>query len=351
MQQEEQTELDPKAIDEPRAGGTPAAGAAASLIEQALVWESAVGWTPECLAEGPAMLQRFARSGFSFVSLTIGADWDKPEATLRHFAQQRRRLEGRPELLLVDSVNDIRRAKAEGRLGIGFHLQGAGPLGYEPALIAFWYHLGIRWLIPAYNTRNPLGDGCHEPSDAGLSMLGRVFVAEANRVGMMLDASHAGVRTSLDIIEHSTRPVIISHSSARALKDHERNVTDEQIRALAARDGVVGVNSIGAFLSADNSSGVEAVVRHIDHVAQLVGPRHVGFGLDVVFYQDFMAQLYDAGPLMAQRGYPRPPWADVKPEDLPALVDALLRLGYDDEAVLGVLGQNFMRVAEANWQT
>lgn len=320
-----------------------------ALLNRAIVWESAVGWTNECLAEGPSMLQRYRASGFSFVSLTIGADWDKPEPTLRHFAQQRRWLEARPELLIVESLDDIRRAKAEGRLGVGFHLQGAGPLGYEPALLAFWYRLGIRWIIPAYNTRNPLGDGCHEPSDAGLSLLGRAFVAEANRVGMLLDASHAGIRTSLDIIEHSSKPVVFSHSSVRALKNHERNVNDEQIRALAARGGVVGINSIGAFLTEDNSSSVDALVQHIDHVAQLVGPQHVGLGLDVVFYQDFMAQLFDAGPLMAQRGYPRPPWADVKPEVLPDLVDALARRGYDEAAILGVLGQNFLRVAAQNW--
>ena len=322
---------------------------AAALLESALVWESAVGWTPECLAEGPQMLKRFQASGFSFVSLTMGADWDKPEPSLRHFAQQRRWLESQTHLSVVESVADIRRAKTDGRLGVGFHLQGAGPLGYHPALLAAWYRLGMRWIIPAYNTRNPLGDGCHEPSDAGLSMLGRAFVAEANRVGMMLDASHAGIKTSLDIIEHSSKPIIFSHSNARAVKNHERNIVDEQILALAKRGGVVGINSIGAFVAKDNSSGVSGLVRHIDHVAQLVGPQHVGLGLDVVFYQDFMTQLYDASPMMAQRGYPRPPWADVKPEALPDLVEALMRLGYDDTAILGVLGENFLRVAAENW--
>jgi len=324
---------------------------AATLLDQAIVWESAVGWTPECLAQGPAMLKRFHTSGFTFVSLTIGADWDKPEPTLRHFAQQRHWLKAQPEILIVESVQDIARAKAEGRLGVGFHLQGAGPLAHEPALLDVWYRLGVRWVIPAYNVRNPLGDGCHEPSDAGLSMLGRTFVEEANRVGMLLDLSHAGVQTSLDVIAHSTKPVMFSHSCVRAIKNHERNVNDAQIRALAARGGVIGINSIGAFLTEDNRSGVDALVRHIDHIVQLVGPQYVGLGLDVVFYQDFMTQLFDAGPLMAQRGYPRPPWADVKPEELPVLVDALLRLGLDDAAVLGILGQNFLRIAAQNWQT
>ena len=325
---------------------------ARDLIEHSIVWESVVGWTPECLDEGPEMLERFKASGFSFTSLTIGADWDKPEPTLKHFAQQRRWIERQSDrYAIVDTVDDIARIKAEGKMAISFHLQGAGPLGYEPALIDSWYRLGIRWLILAYNSRNPLGDGCHEPSDAGLSMLGRAFVAEANRCGMLLDASHAGVRTSLDMIALSEKPIVISHSSMRALKDHERNVTDEQVKALAERGGVVGINSIGAFLTPDNSSGLEPLVRHIDHAVQLVGPAHVGLGLDVVFYQAFMTKLYDAGPMMGQRGYPRPPWDDVKPEILPDLVEALIRLGYDDSSIKGVLGENFLRVARANWRS
>lgn len=323
-----------------------------SLLERALVWESAVGWTPECLDEGPSMLPRYHNAGFSCLSMTIGADWDRPEPTLRHFAQQRRYFENRSDLCrIVDSVEDIRAAKRDGKLGIGFHLQGASPLGYDPALIDTWYRLGIRWMILCYNTRNPLGDGCHEPENAGLSLLGRAFVAEANRVGMLLDVSHAGIRTSLDIVELSDKPVIASHSSARAIKNHERNVTDEQIRAIAAKGGVVGINSIGAFLTDDNSSGVGAVMRHIDHIAQLVGPQHVGLGLDTVFYQPFMTKLYDSGPLMAQRGYPRPPWADVKPEALPDLVEALDRHGYDETAILGILGENFLRVAAQTWRS
>lgn len=323
---------------------------AAGLIADSIVWESAVGWTPECLDEGPDMLRRFAESGFSFLSLTIGADWDRLEPTLRHMARQRRWFETQPERFsIVESVEDIRAARKAGRLGISFHLQGAGPLGYDPALIDTFYRLGIRWMILAYNTRNPLGDGCHEPSNSGLSMLGRNFVREMNRVGMMIDASHAGERTALDMIELSEKPIVISHSNARAVKDHERNVSDEQIRALAARDGVIGVNSIGAFVNEDNSSGVQGLLRHIDHIVQMVGPDHVGLGLDVVFYQDFMAKLYNSGPMMRERGYPAPPWADVKPEDLPGLVDGMIGLGYPEAAIKGILGENFLRVAKSNW--
>ncbi|MBT1159944.1 membrane dipeptidase [Aminobacter anthyllidis] len=322
-----------------------------NLIAKAVVWESAVGWTPECLDEGPDMLVRYRDAGFSFLSLTIGADWDRPEPTFRHLSQQRRWFEQRAhDYQLIETVADIRAAKQSGKMAIGLHLQGAGPAAHEPAMIDSWYRLGIRWMIVAYNTRNPLGDGCHEPSDAGLSMLGRAFVAEANRVGMMLDASHAGINTSLDIIELSEKPVVFSHSSVRALKNHERNIDDVQIKALARRGGVVGINSIGAFLTDDNRSDVPALMRHIDYVAQLVGPEHVGLGLDTVFYQPFMTKLYDSGPMMALRGYPRPPWADVKPEVLPELVEALERHGYSETAILGVLGENFLRVAEQNWR-
>ena len=325
--------------------------AARVLIDQAVVWESAVGWTPECLDGGPAMLPRYQAAGFNFLSLTMAADWDRPEPALRHFAQQRQWLLRQPERFrLVEGVADIHAAKAAGQLAIGFHFQGAGPLGYDPALIELYYRLGLRWMILCYNARNPLGDGCHEPGDAGLSSLGRAFVAEMNRVGMLIDASHAGIRSSLDIIERSADPVIFSHSGVRAVKDHERNITDAQIDACAARGGVIGINGIGAFLSADNSADVPALVRHIDHIAQRVGAAHVGLGLDVVFYQDFMQKLFDSSPMMASRGYPRPPWADIKPEDLETLVAALMARGYPAQAITGILGGNFLRVASSVWR-
>ena len=328
-----------------------ALSAARSLIDASVVWESAVGWTPECLDGGPAMLPRYQAAGFNFLSLTMAADWDRPEPALRHFAQQRQWFARQPERFrLVERVADIHQAKAAGQLAIGFHFQGAGPLGYDPALVEIYYRLGLRWMILCYNLRNPLGDGCHEPGDAGLSQLGRAFVAEMNRVGMLIDASHAGIRSSRDIIEHSAHPVIFSHSSVRAVKYHERNITDEQIDACAARGGVIGINGIGAFLSPGNSADVPALLRHIDHIAQRVGAQHVGLGLDVVFYQEFMQKLFDAGPMMASRGYPRPPWADVKPEELEGLVAALMALGYPDDAIQGILGANFLRVAAAVWK-
>lgn len=320
------------------------------LIRNSIVVETAVGWTPECLDGGPEMLDRFQASGFSTLGLTIGADWDKTDPTLHHFARERARFERQSQrFLLVESVDDIHQAKADARLGISFHLQGAGPLGYDPNLIATFYRLGIRWMIIAYNTRNPLGDGCHEPSDAGLSMLGQAFVREMNRVGMIIDASHSGKRTSLDIIAASEKPIFFSHSNARALRDHERNIDDEQIRALGGNGGMIGVNSIGAFVSENAQSGPERLADHIDHIAQLIGPDHVGLGLDVVFYQDFMLKLYDSGPMMASRNYPRPPWDDIKPEALPKLVGILQSRGYDDAAITNILGGNFLRVAAANW--
>lgn len=320
------------------------------LIRDTIVIETAVGWTPECLDGGPEMLDRFQASHFSTLGLTMAADWDKPEPALHHFARQRAWFERDPKrFLLVESVADIHRAQSEARLGISFHFQGAGPLGYDPNLIAPFYRLGIRWMILAYNARNPLGDGCHEPSDAGLSMLGRAFVREMNRVGMIIDASHAGKRTSLDILSASDKPIFFSHSNARALCDHERNIDDEQISALGRNGGMIGVNSIGAFVTADARSGPAGLADHIDHIVQLIGPDHVGLGLDVVFYQDFMLKLYQSGPMMAERNYPRPPWDDLKPEALPELVGTLQTRGYDDATIAKILGGNFLRVADANW--
>jgi len=149
----------------------------------------------------------------------------------------------------------------------------------------------------------------------------------------------------------STRPVVFSHANPRALIDHPRNITDEQIRACAATGGVVGINGISLFLG-DASS--ETVARHIDYVAQLVGAAHAGIGLDFLFAPDV-----DDSPPGRDRDYWWPPEAGygtahsaialVQPEQLPELTDILLRRGYSEADVLAILGGNFLRAAEAAW--
>jgi membrane dipeptidase len=268
--------------------------------------------------------------------------------TIAHFRDWIRRHPD--DYALAGSIAGIRAAKAAGKLAVSFDLEGSLPLLGDLAMVGLYHDLGVRQVHFAYNRNNSAAGGCHDP-DIALPAFGRALVAEVNRVGMLMDCSHTGHRTSLDIMAASTRPVVFSHANPRALVDHPRNVTDEQIRACAATGGVVGINGIGLFLG-DASS--ETVARHIDHVAQLVGAAHVGLGLDFVF-----ASEVDDAPPGLDRGHWWPPSAGygadfstltlVQPEQLPELTGILLRRGYAEADVTGILGGNFLRAAEAAW--
>src|SRR5262249_44209843 len=137
-----------------------------------------------------------------------------------------------------------------------------------------------------------VGDGCHERTDCGLSRFGLELIAEMNRVGVLVDVTHAGHRTALEAIEASRAPVIMSHSSPRAVFDHPRNVPDDQIVAMANKGGVMGMQGLGMFLSKEGTDiSPERVFAFLDYAVQLVGPRHVGFGLDYIQHVENAARL------------------------------------------------------------
>jgi membrane dipeptidase len=133
-------------------------------------------------------------------------------------------------------------------------------------------------MLFAYNRNNAAGSGCHD-EDTGLTDFGRRVIDEMNRVGMVVDCSHSGFKTTMAAMERSTAPVVFSHSNAKALVDHGRNITDAQIKACAETGGVVGINGVNLFLGEDEASPA-AVARHAAHVAELTGWEHVGLSLD-----------------------------------------------------------------------
>ncbi len=322
---------------------------AAALHADAIVCDLTLPWLDYEEYKAP-VLPRFAAAGATFVSLTVGSDRFGVDQTLKHIAFERARFAAAADkYILVERVDDIRRAKREGKLAVGFHFQGSNGLGTDPNMVGLYYRLGVRHMLVAYNQRSYAGDGCHERTDGGLSRFGLRLVEEMNRVGMLVDCTHTGHRTTMDMMAASKAPVIFSHSGAKALKEHDRNITDEQIRTCAATGGFIGVPGIGFFL-ADNEATAEQVMRHIDHMAQLVGARHVGIALDYVYYDEVMQRMYRANPDRFPRGYPPPPWQYYPPEGLPRLTDAMLAKGYADDDVRGVLGENFLRVAAQVWK-
>lgn len=295
-------------------------------------------------------LERARAAGFTVVSLNIGFGEQTPEDHLANLAWFDRWFRGRPGYRLVATPSDIQRAVDAGELAITFDIEGARAIGDDLSLVDRYYDGGVRWMLIAYNRGNGAGGGCYDDVDDGLTAFGRTLVAEMNRVGMTVCCSHTGERTSLDVLAASSRPVIFSHSNCAAVYGHLRNLSDNVIRACAAQDGVVGITGIGDFLCAEGDDVVEAYVRHVDHAVQLVGPSHVGISLDYVYDQqellEFLASMPETFPGTARKT--EVPM--VAPEDLSTITAALRARGYDDAAMVKILGGNWLRIAEANWR-
>lgn len=334
---------------------TQAAGAvserAAALHADALVCDMTVNWEEDLEAEcRHAVLPRYPASGVDFVSLTLVDDWSWIEATMRHLAAQRAYVLARPEdFVLVETAADVVRAKAAGKLGVGFNFQGSNGLGGDLNLVEAYYRLGVRQMILAYNVRNLAADGCHEPADGGLSQFGADLVREMNRVGMLLDCSHTGYRATMEAMEISEAPVVFSHSNAHALAPHGRNIKDDQIKACAATGGLVGVTGIGVFLGEDDAS-VGAFMRHLDYMVELVGPEHVGLGVDLVYDLEGWSRFFLANKDRYWRDYgDTAPDQFLQPESLPAVTEAMLECDYPEAGIRGILGENYLRVVREVW--
>lgn len=304
---------------------------------------------------GFAPLERYRAAGVHYVSINVGMDMNPVSQVMAVIAGFRARLAAQPDLyMLADSVGDVERAAREGRLAVGFDLEGALPLQEQPEMVDLYRQLGVRQIHFAYNRNNSVAGGCHD-MERGLSALGLRMVAAVNRAGILMDCSHTGRRCSLDIMAASQLPVIFSHSNPVRLVEHGRNVTDEQIRACAATGGVVCVSSVSAFIGEAAPTAVH-VARHAAYVADLVGVEHAGIGLDISFREDGMSDWppgsVDTGywwPHSAgyRHGIVRMAFAPV--EAWQEFSSELQRLGMTSAEAELVLGDNMARVARATW--
>jgi membrane dipeptidase len=297
------------------------------------------------------ILDRFFANGISFVSLTVGSDESGTGITTHNLADVRAMIRQRSDrMVFASTVPEIRAAKKAGKLALGFNFQGSFSLEQNPNLVELFYSLGVRHMLLVYNTMNAAAAGCFERTDAGLSGYGLRLVAEMNRVGMLVDCSHTGYRATLEIMEASTAPVIFSHSNARGLYDHARNINDEQARACARSGGVVGVTGVGKFMSGRGTAEVDDLLRHVRYYADLIGPAHIALGIDHVHNVERLYKKVASKPGLWPSGTTPPPWHYFSPERVPALADALLAAGFSESETEGILGENFLRVATQVWK-
>nr|WP_246211392.1 membrane dipeptidase [Phytoactinopolyspora alkaliphila] len=259
------------------------------------------------------------------------------------------------ELVQVTSVEQIRQAKRDGRLAVVSQFQGTHALEYDVDLVEVFWRLGVRVMQLTYNQRSPVGDGCEEPGNAGLSSFGRAVVAEMNRLGIVVDVSHTGERTSMEAVAASAAPVVASHSNPAAVHPSPRNISDQLIREIAASGGLVGINGFSAFLGTDPKADLDTFIDHVVYVAELAGIEHVALGLDYTV-RDAPRELYDQyvrDGIWSPATYPPPPWHFPDGLDdaseFPQLTARLLERGFSASDVLQVLGENWLRVFAEVW--
>ncbi len=322
-----------------------------SVMANALVWDNHA-----CMPLRPGdtehlnQLAVYRDIGASVVSLNVGFDAIAWEETFKALATFRLWIKDRSDAyVLIETTADIAAAKASGRLGVVFDIEGGSAVDDRPELIEAYYALGVRWMLIAYNKNNALGGGCQD-EDGGLTAFGKRVLDEMARAGMVVCCSHTGARTARDVLDYVQGPVIFSHSNAKGVYDHPRNISDDLIRACAASGGVVGVNGFGLF-TGDNDDRTETLVRHIQYIADLVGPDHVGFGLDYVFDTDELNAYFAQNPALfpPDKGYGAGVRM-VEPGRIPAIIETLIKLGWRDADLKNLLGGNHLRVANAVWK-
>jgi membrane dipeptidase len=275
--------------------------------------------------------------------------------TLRGIVEILESIDAHPDdLMLVKSAQDIQLAKSSGRVGLYIYFQNPEPIDRQLWRLRLFFELGLRVLQLTYNERSLAGDGCGELTDAGLSDFGRLLIKHCNSLGIAIDVSHCGNKTTLEAIEASSDPVLITHGMARALCDNPRCKTDEAVKACASKGGVVGVQAMGPFISTKPNPTLDDLLDHVDYYVQLVGPDSVGLGLDLVTgherddfslltYKPTIYQgLWQGGVLQ------RIPGIETLAE-VPNITRGLLRRGYAEADVSKILGGNFMRAFGSIW--
>jgi membrane dipeptidase len=256
---------------------------------------------------------------------------------------------------LVRDANDIDQAKREHKVAVIMGVQDSDHFR-TPKDVAEFYRLGQRCSQLTYNSQNRIGSGCTERVDGGLSDFGIEIVKAMNNAGMLIDTSHCGDRTTLDAIEASPVAIAITHGNCRAINNHPRTKTDEAIRALGAKNGVMGITGVRNFVTGAEPTTIGNVVDHIEHVAKLIGIEHVGIGTDADLYgYDKMApDQYKMLKANYKGSYGFRDKIDIEgfsgPLKMYNLVDELVRRRYSDADIRGVLGGNFRRLLGGTWK-
>lgn len=281
--------------------------------------------------------------------------WEGLRGTLDNIGRWNRLFRDNADLVVqVRTSADIRRAKKEDKTGIMLGWQNTSAIEDNIDFLQVFKDLGVGIVQLTYNTQNLVGCGCYESRDSGLSDFGREVVDEMNRIGILIDLSHVGPKTSEDAIRHSKKPVAYSHCLPSGLKAHPRNKSDEQLKFIAERGGFIGVTMFPSFLKRGAEATVDDYVEAMDYVINIAGEDAVGFGTDFTqgHGEEFFRyithdkgngrKLVDFGKLVNPEGIRRI-------RDYPNLTAAMARAGWKESRIRKVLGENWLRLLKEVW--
>lgn len=299
-------------------------------------------------------------------SFNIMAPWpaDWFEAAVARIEGYHRVVAGDERLRLAEHASDIPAAKAAGQVAVVLGAQDSLFIGNELARLETFRRLGLGYMQLTYNDRNLVGDGCAEPTDAGLSRFGRELVKAMPQIGIVMDVTHAGERTALEALALARAPAIASHANPRALYDNPRNLSDDVIRAIADTGGIIGCTLPSPFNYAggDQLPTLEEFAAAIEYVIDLVGEDHVAIGSDLVatagaYHTDLSTRLrpdlYTISGSYYNRFGVNPSVRKVQGiaamREYPVLTRLLIERGHSIERVRKIIGLNLLRVYEQVW--
>ncbi|MFJ5683939.1 dipeptidase [Streptomyces sp. NPDC093099] len=308
-------------------------------------------------------LGKLAASGVTAINHAVSISQGYDDAAAGIIGWQRRLAETGGRVFQGFGLDDVARAKAAGAVAWFAGFEDSKPVGEDLWRLEALYQLGLRFMGLTYQNRNYAGDGSGESANGGLSRFGRSLVRESNRLGVALDLSHTGERSTLETIEISERPVLVTHAGLTRFVASPRNKSDVVVRELAARGGVFGLAAKSGFLSPDGLTrrpGAEVFADNIDCLVELAGIDHVIVGTDVgderKYSREGMARvrrLYPEIPIVGEdldldRIHPE---GLGTPADLPRITELLVGRGYTAEDIGKVLGGNMHRVLTEIWGT
>ncbi|MBS1850782.1 MAG: dipeptidase [Acidobacteria bacterium] len=292
--------------------------------------------------------------GITAINASV-AVWEGTKATLQNIGRFYRDFETYGQYIRpVTTVADIHAAKKEGKTGVILGFQNSSPIEEDLDLVEVFYKLGVRVIQITYNDLNFVGAGCYERQDIGLSQFGMDLVREMDRLGMIVDLSHVGYKTTMDAIEASRNPVWFSHANPMALKKHVRNKTDEQVQALVKKGGVVGVNIFPPFLQREYEATLDDVIDVFEYWLKIAGEDHVSVGLDFTENQSEEWFHWLMSGKRKDPVYPlelplRLPQGITRADEMPNLTEGLLKRGLSENVVRKIMGENVLRLLQQVW--